>query len=292
MPAGITFGNQVQNEIDWWIFWGRVAGGLNRNQQADVFQRLSPLPAAPRQQEAAARESQSAARDVAHGLQPGTAAAANQDAAGRRAGREGEGRRFRETGLWCLSRIGARQLFYGPINQVLPPATATRWLEALLKVPNAGDTLVALARRVGDTSRDVSPATFEMVRRAIPEALIPALEGEEREDLGKVFGEELPSGLVTASDIVNEDRITAKLRRNAPLIGDDCAIVKAPAGRDLLFTTDFTIEGVHFTRDLPAEQVGHRALLRGLSDIAAMGGTSEVLSGLARGRSLGRRALD
>jgi thiamine-monophosphate kinase len=72
---------------------------------------------------------------------------------------------------------------------------------------------------------------------------------------------------------VNEDRITAKLRRNAPLIGDDCAIIKAPAGKDLLFTTDFTIEGVHFTRDLPAEQVGHRALLRGLSDIAAMGGT-------------------
>jgi thiamine-monophosphate kinase len=72
---------------------------------------------------------------------------------------------------------------------------------------------------------------------------------------------------------VTEDRITAKLRRLAPLIGDDCAIVKAPAGKDLLFTTDFTIEGVHFTRDLPAEQVGHRALLRGLSDIAAMGGT-------------------
>jgi hypothetical protein len=106
---------------------------------------------------------------------------------------------FRETGLWCLSRIGARRLFYGPINQVLPPATATRWIEALLKVPNAGDTLIALARRVGDTSRDVAPATVEMVRRAIPESLIPALEGEEHEDLGKVFGEELPSGLVAAS---------------------------------------------------------------------------------------------
>jgi len=39
--SGITYGNQVQCEIDWWIFWGRVAGGLNRNQQADVYQRLS-----------------------------------------------------------------------------------------------------------------------------------------------------------------------------------------------------------------------------------------------------------
>lgn len=72
---------------------------------------------------------------------------------------------------------------------------------------------------------------------------------------------------------MTEDRITGKLRRLAPLIGDDCAIVSAPAGKDLLFTTDLTIEGIHFTRDAPAGQVGHRALLRGLSDIAAMGGT-------------------
>ena len=25
--GGLQFANQVQNEIDWWIFWGRVAGG-------------------------------------------------------------------------------------------------------------------------------------------------------------------------------------------------------------------------------------------------------------------------
>ena len=40
--AGLQFANQMQSEIDWWIFWGRVAGGLNRNQQTDMFQRLSP----------------------------------------------------------------------------------------------------------------------------------------------------------------------------------------------------------------------------------------------------------
>src|SRR5229473_2033296 len=40
--SGLQFANQVQNEIEWWIFWGRVAGGLNKNQQTDLFQRLSP----------------------------------------------------------------------------------------------------------------------------------------------------------------------------------------------------------------------------------------------------------
>ena len=44
--SGLQFANQVQNEIEWWIFWGRVAGGLNRNQQTDIFQRLSPHLAA------------------------------------------------------------------------------------------------------------------------------------------------------------------------------------------------------------------------------------------------------
>jgi len=55
-------------------------------------------------------------------------------------------------------------------------------------------------------------------------------------------------------------------------IGDDCAILRPPRGHELLVTTDFTLEGRHFRRDLhPPESVGHRALARGLSDLAAMG---------------------
>lgn len=55
-------------------------------------------------------------------------------------------------------------------------------------------------------------------------------------------------------------------------IGDDCAILRPTAGSEVLVTTDFTLEGRHFRRDLhPAESVGHRCLARGLSDLAAMG---------------------
>ena len=72
---------------------------------------------------------------------------------------------------------------------------------------------------------------------------------------------------------MNEDAIVRKLRRRAPLIGDDCAVVTSPGGRDLLLTTDFSIEGVHFTRKASPEEIGYRALARSLSDIAAMGGT-------------------
>ena len=56
-------------------------------------------------------------------------------------------------------------------------------------------------------------------------------------------------------------------------IGDDCAVLQPRPGREILVTTDFTLEGIHFRRDWrPAESVGHLALARGLSDIAAMGG--------------------
>src|SRR5215831_3018794 len=56
-------------------------------------------------------------------------------------------------------------------------------------------------------------------------------------------------------------------------IGDDCAVLRIPAGSDTLVTTDFSLEWVHFRRDWHTpESAGHRCLARGLSDIAAMGG--------------------
>lgn len=68
----------------------------------------------------------------------------------------------------------------------------------------------------------------------------------------------------------------AARRRNAHLaagIGDDCAVIRVPAGEEALVTTDFSLEGIHFRREWhPPEVVGHRCLTRGLSDIAAMGG--------------------
>jgi thiamine-monophosphate kinase len=55
-------------------------------------------------------------------------------------------------------------------------------------------------------------------------------------------------------------------------IGDDCAVLRSPAGQEILVTTDFCLEGRHFRRDWHTpESAGHRCLARGLSDLAAMG---------------------
>jgi thiamine-monophosphate kinase len=55
-------------------------------------------------------------------------------------------------------------------------------------------------------------------------------------------------------------------------IGDDCAIFRPDGSADLVFTSDFVLEGRHFTLDThTAADVGHKALARSLSDLAAMG---------------------
>ena len=76
--------------------------------------------------------------------------------------------------------------------------------------------------------------------------------------------------------LIERIRRASKLRGAKPAhgIGDDSAILDLPRGHEILVTTDFSLEGIHFRREWhPADSVGHRCLARGLSDIAAMGGT-------------------
>jgi thiamine-monophosphate kinase len=75
-------------------------------------------------------------------------------------------------------------------------------------------------------------------------------------------------------------------------IGDDCALLSVRSGEELAVTTDLSIAGRHFRLDWhPAESIGHRALARGLSDLAAMGArpVAAFLSlGLPRALTRGR----
>ncbi|MFZ0827413.1 MAG: thiamine-phosphate kinase [Verrucomicrobiia bacterium] len=80
---------------------------------------------------------------------------------------------------------------------------------------------------------------------------------------------------------MNEFELIARLTQSLPTnqnvvigAGDDCAVLDfGLPDRWLLFKTDAIVEGVHFTRDMAPEKIGHKALARCLSDIAAMAGT-------------------
>jgi len=79
---------------------------------------------------------------------------------------------------------------------------------------------------------------------------------------------------------LGEDRLLRQLLPSLPIgkgvlvpAGDDCAVVAAPAGGDLLLLkTDCVVEKIHFGRETDPGLVGWKAMMRPLSDFAAMSG--------------------
>jgi thiamine-monophosphate kinase len=82
---------------------------------------------------------------------------------------------------------------------------------------------------------------------------------------------------------VGEDRLLElllpKLSETSGVVlgaGDDCAIVeRRKSGRLELLKTDCLVEGIHFAKSAPPQQVGWKAMARPLSDFAAMSGLPE-----------------
>ena len=114
---------------------------------------------------------------------------------------------LRSAALWALARVGARRLVYGPLNAVVSPDVATRWLNRLMKFDNS-DPLVAfavmqLARKTGDRYRDIDETTRHTVLTWMNRISAPARHRElvrevgtlEAEDQSLLFGESLPKGL-------------------------------------------------------------------------------------------------
>jgi thiamine-monophosphate kinase len=82
---------------------------------------------------------------------------------------------------------------------------------------------------------------------------------------------------------LGEDKLLAKvfsrLNRNSRVVigaGDDCAVLKFRGAKDwLLLKSDCVVEEVHFTKKTNARAVGWKAMMRALSDFAAMSGVPE-----------------
>jgi thiamine-monophosphate kinase len=74
-----------------------------------------------------------------------------------------------------------------------------------------------------------------------------------------------------------EDRLIARYFRplakhpGALGLGDDAAVLAAPAGSDVVLTTDGVIAGVHVFADDPPDAIARKALRMNLSDLAAKG---------------------
>ncbi|MDO4769338.1 MAG: thiamine-phosphate kinase [Brachymonas sp.] len=73
------------------------------------------------------------------------------------------------------------------------------------------------------------------------------------------------------------DLIARHFQRRQPLrhaalgVGDDCALLRPPAGELLAISTDALVAGRHFFDDVSPATLGHKALAVNLSDLAASG---------------------
>ena len=82
---------------------------------------------------------------------------------------------------------------------------------------------------------------------------------------------------------LGEDRLLARLLPSLSIqkdviaaAGDDCAVVQPPRGKNLLLLkTDCVVEKIHFSSTADPAAVGWKAMMRPLSDFAAMSGVPQ-----------------
>jgi hypothetical protein len=211
--AGLAHDKVEQCKLAWWITWRRVAGGLNKGQQEQIYLPLSPLfiegPQSKRkwyQLKPSREELGEMLRCLANleRLAPTSKAALGAELVTRL---ESKKERADPINLWAIARLGARLPLYGPLDAVVPIDTAAAWVRALLGYPWSEPAKVAfsvaqLARRTGDRSRDLDDGLRAQVltwlraagatrAAALVEEVVP-LEAREQQ---AAFGDTLPPGL-------------------------------------------------------------------------------------------------
>ena len=74
------------------------------------------------------------------------------------------------------------------------------------------------------------------------------------------------------------DKIELKNESTQYGVGDDCAVLEYPSGKQILVTTDLLMEGIHFDLTyVPLKHLGYKAAMVNLSDIYAMNGMPRQL---------------
>ncbi|BCL69484.1 molecular chaperone DnaK [Vibrio nigripulchritudo] len=212
---GIQFKNH-QGWTDWWVFWRRVAGGLNQEQQetilADIAKYLHP---------GAMKNPQSAraAQDMGYeSMVRLSASLENLDVEDKvllstwYLSKAINHTQFEQAHWWALGRLASRTPLYGSQHNVVPREQVEQWLPKLLdlewyKEPMIPFAVVMMCRKTGDRLFDVSDDYREQVLEKLKQSKVPeswvSLVEEVKElsqsESKRVFGDALPSGLTLVS---------------------------------------------------------------------------------------------
>lgn len=204
--AGLTFGKDVQCQVEWLVLWQRVGAGFTPGQQRELAQRVvGQLGIGQRKPPRINAQIDRESWRLVAGLE--------RLDAGQRAKLGGEllDRIAREprnaAWLWAIARFGARTPLYGPLSSVVAPTAAERWIERLLVLkqitPDVAASITQIGARTGDPARDISAETAHAAIKRLEQSGVDAAAIEPlrrvlpptRADAGRVFGESLPEGL-------------------------------------------------------------------------------------------------
>ena len=205
------------NRAEWYILWRRIAGGLTTGQQQSL---TAPLISAVKQ---SVKQTGAKGKGIDFGSNSHESAevlrllgacefltSSAKHELGDLLIEIIERPRFaplRSAALWALGRVGARRPVYGPLNTVVSPEAATRWLNQLMNRDSSEPMLtfavMQLARKTGDRYRDIDEGTRRHVLtilegKSIPPQfrdLVTNVTNLESENQSLVFGETLPKGL-------------------------------------------------------------------------------------------------
>lgn len=211
---GIRYAKAAQVRAEWWNLWKRIAGGLERPQQQQLYVEVAPylLPRLAKKRATLARVGPQEIREYwqllanCELLSPADKAELGNvllDAV-----RKGKAAAME---IWALGRLGARMPLYGPLNCVVAADHVARWVEALLDAPwdqreATAFALAQLARYTGDRERDLPPSlrrrAADRIERETGNARIARMLREvvpiDRAERARILDESLPAGLVWA----------------------------------------------------------------------------------------------
>jgi hypothetical protein len=201
---------QPEGGADFWIMWRRVAGGLPTALQNTLFSRLRPilLPGKSKASKPAANEYSEMWRAAAS-LERLDLKAKEQ--LGEAALKQCRRSPTPPHAFFALTRLGARVLLYGPLNNVLHPQVVQKWIEAILPFEPGHQSertawsfcLAQLARRSGQRAIDIDESQRLHVLNALkaqraPDHWIRMVEEMvelDADEQSQMFGEALPIGL-------------------------------------------------------------------------------------------------
>lgn len=205
---GLGYPKEASNWTEWWVFWRRVAAGLNEAQQMELLEDV-----AGHMQKAVQKNSKSSHGSYDDMLRLFAAMEAvpwqYRQEMGRwmlqRLKREGETVQT----WWAIGRLAARQSLAANAHLVMPPEAALEFLNATLaqdwrKNETTMFAAVQMARMTGDRARDLPDAVRAQVLEKLrssgaPERWMTMVEQVvqmQAEDHKRSLGDSLPPGLV------------------------------------------------------------------------------------------------